>query len=218
MLMLDYRHKFAAALLAISLHLAVALALGWQPAVQTVQKVNVGVAKGIGQGGLEIGLASMRVQHARTPSASQPKPKVVEKKEAAKIAKDKAPVVETSEALEATEAIGDQRLPESAGNEGGGVPLTEKNYMSTLQVWLERHKKYPYQARRANIEGTVILYFEIDREGKVLESYIQQSSGYSLLDDAVLDMLRRAQPLPAMPDDMNQKNLVLILPVQFYLR
>jgi protein TonB len=68
------------------------------------------------------------------------------------------------------------------------------------------------------MEGTTLLYFVMDREGKVLDFRIQKSSGFDLLDHEVEAMIQRAQPLPQMPDSMSQERLELVVPVQFLLR
>lgn len=63
-----------------------------------------------------------------------------------------------------------------------------------------------------------LLYFVMDRNGRVLEHRLQQSSGHDLLDREVVKMIQRAEPLPTMPDDMHQARLELVVPVQFFLR
>lgn len=100
----------------------------------------------------------------------------------------------------------------------GGDPRVEADYAAVLLAWLERHKEYPRPARRRGQEGVVLLYVLIDREGRVLQSRIEESSGYPLLDNAALDMLERAAPVPPLPDDMPQERLELVLPVQFFMR
>ena len=58
----------------------------------------------------------------------------------------------------------------------------------------------------------------MDREGRVLDYRITESSGYALLDREVEAMIRRAQPFPAMPEDIHQAKLDLVVPIQFFLR
>jgi protein TonB len=101
---------------------------------------------------------------------------------------------------------------------GGGTPGDVVDYMAVLQAWLEKHKEYPRSARLRRMEGTTLLYFVMDREGRVLDFRIQKSSGYALLDHEVEQMIRRAQPLPQIPDTMPQARLELVVPVQFLLR
>lgn len=101
---------------------------------------------------------------------------------------------------------------------GGGLPGTAADYMALLQAWLEKHKEYPRQAQIHRQEGTALLFFIIDREGRVISYRVQQSSGHTILDREVEEMIERAQPLPRMPDGMGQARLELIVPVQFRLK
>jgi len=101
---------------------------------------------------------------------------------------------------------------------GGGLPGDTRDYAATLLAWLERHKEYPRRARLRRQEGTVMLYFLVDREGRVLEHRIEQGAGYRALDAEVLAMIERAQPLPAMPASMEKERLELVVPVQFFMR
>ncbi|WP_119166570.1 energy transducer TonB [Algihabitans albus] len=101
---------------------------------------------------------------------------------------------------------------------GGGMPGAEADYMALLQAWLEKHKEYPRRAQVRRQQGTALLYFVMDRDGQVIEYRLQESSGYELLDREVSEMIKRAQPLPKMPDDLAQARLELVVPVQFFLR
>ena len=101
---------------------------------------------------------------------------------------------------------------------GAGAPGATADYAAQLQAWLERHKEYPRRARQRRQEGVALLYFAIDRNGRVLQARLQQTTGHDLLDREVLSMIQRAQPLPPMPDSMTQQQLELIIPVEFFLR
>lgn len=92
------------------------------------------------------------------------------------------------------------------------------DYRATLGAWLARHKNYPRRARRLHQEGTVVLHVVMDRNGRVLEWKIRSSSGSDLLDTAVEEMIKRANPLPALPDTMTASTLEFSVPVNFALR
>lgn len=94
----------------------------------------------------------------------------------------------------------------------------KKNYAATLLTWLEKHKEYPRMARSRRQQGTVIVYFIVDRDGIIITSRIEQTSGYSALDDEALKMLARAQPLPGIPNDIEGNSLALVVPVEFFIR
>lgn len=113
----------------------------------------------------------------------------------------------------------DQQNTGSGDNtQGGGLAEANVDYLVTLQAWLEKHKEYPRRAKRRRQEGTAMLYFVMDRNGKVIEARIEESSGSRLLDTEVMKMIERAQPLPRMPEEMSMAKLELVVPVQFYLR
>lgn len=99
----------------------------------------------------------------------------------------------------------------------GGQKGAERSYFAELSAKLARYKRYPNSARRLNEEGIVVLFIVVDRYGNVIESNISQSSGYPKLDDAVLRMLKKASPLPAFPDEMEQSQLSINIPIDFKL-
>ncbi|MEZ5935168.1 MAG: energy transducer TonB [Alphaproteobacteria bacterium] len=100
---------------------------------------------------------------------------------------------------------------------GGGSPGARADYLQVLQAWLEQHKMYPQNAIRRRQEGVVMLRFVMDRDGRVLHHEISNSSGYRLLDLAVESLIERAQPLPAMPPQMKDTELTLVVPINFTL-
>ena len=91
-------------------------------------------------------------------------------------------------------------------------------YAAQVQLLLAHHRRYPRQARRRGQQGRARLFFVIDRHGRVVESRIEQSSGHALLDREVLAMVKRAQPLPPIPEPLFASNLDLIVPIEFSLR
>ena len=101
---------------------------------------------------------------------------------------------------------------------GGSAPRANTDYLALVQAWLEKHKEYPFRARLRREEGTAVLYFVVDRDGRVRDSELRQSTGHALLDREVLAMIERAQPLPRVPGDPNSVPLELIVPVRFRLR
>ena len=83
---------------------------------------------------------------------------------------------------------------------------------------LQQNKRYPSAAEARRDQGTVTLSFTVDRSGRVLARSIIRSSGVSSLDEEVLAMIHRAQPLPAFPAAMIQQSVNLTVPIRFSLR
>ncbi|WP_049974134.1 energy transducer TonB [Azospirillum sp. B4] len=90
-------------------------------------------------------------------------------------------------------------------------------YEGRLMAQLYRFKRYPAQARQRHQTGTALLRFTIDRSGHVLAASLERGSGSALLDEETLALVRRADPLPPMPDDRPGPSLELVVPVEFSL-
>lgn len=91
-------------------------------------------------------------------------------------------------------------------------------WQKALHLHLNKHKRYPSEARNRRVQGVVTVGFAIDSEGKVTDRHILKGSGSSLLDEEALEMLTRASPLPAPPGQMAAGPMRLSLPIQFNIR
>jgi periplasmic protein TonB len=113
-------------------------------------------------------------------------------------------------------AMQDAPAPEIA-REGRQAPGVQDQYFRALRDWLDRHKDYPRVSQRRGEEGTVVLAFTLNRYGMVLEHAIIRGSGHTMLDNTVEHLIRRAQPLPPIPPEMNAEILQVIVPIEFRL-
>lgn len=103
----------------------------------------------------------------------------------------------------------------SAPNPGTTVRI---RYEQQLYVWLARFKEYPMLARRRGLEGTGSVRVRLDRHGRVLTRSVDKSTGERLLDDAAVDMTRRADPFPPVPADYPGDSFEFVAPIEFRLR
>jgi protein TonB len=108
--------------------------------------------------------------------------------------------------------------PRTAEAVKGGAPHIEPSWQTTLVRQLQRAKRYPHEAQSHNEQGVVLLSFSLDRNGHVLAHRIAKSSGYAALDDEVMAMIMRAEPLPPFPASMPQERIDLTVPIRFSLQ
>ncbi len=101
----------------------------------------------------------------------------------------------------------------------GGKIGSNRDYISHLIRTLLEYHKYPVASRKFKEEGTVIIKFTIDRQGNVLSSAIKTSSGYPTLDQAALQALSDAIPLPPVPPKLfrGRDRLPLEVPFEYDL-
>lgn len=96
--------------------------------------------------------------------------------------------------------------------------VSPAKWQSRVLSWLNRHKRYPSSAKSRRQEGLVQVAFTVDQGGRVTSSRVSRSSGIPALDQAALDMVRRASPVPAPPPEIASSALRLAVPVDFSLR
>ena len=61
------------------------------------------------------------------------------------------------------------------------------------------------------------LRFTMDRRGHVLAYEIAKTSGSPALDKEAQELLKRAEPLPAIPIAFGREALDLVVPIEFFL-
>ena len=92
------------------------------------------------------------------------------------------------------------------------------SWQSRVLGHLAHFKRYPGDARQRKRAGAAWVRFQVDRDGKLLASELVTSSGTVLLDREALQVLERAQPLPAPPASvLRQGTVTVTLPVSFKL-
>ena len=97
----------------------------------------------------------------------------------------------------------------------GKVNLT--NYKGRLIAHLARKKYYPPAARQKNIRGKVLVRFSVVSSGRVTAVRIIKSSGHKILDQAALQTIKRASPLPRLPKG-TKKRITITMPISYRLQ
>ena len=98
-----------------------------------------------------------------------------------------------------------------------GNPAAHQRYLRKVLERIARFKRYPREARRDGVVGKVMVRFTVLADGRLQSPQLTGSSGDSRLDQAALDMLSRASPLPPIPRSLGVGKLELSLPVEFSL-
>jgi protein TonB len=125
---------------------------------------------------------------------------------------DEAPTHATATASEGQSEPGMVSL--SAGRD---ARHEQQRYLQDLMAWLARHRLYPDAARKARLQGIVHVRFTLDRQGQLLAAAVDRGPGIDLLEQAAMQVLQRANPMPPIPDSMGISKLTLTLPIEYSL-
>lgn len=85
---------------------------------------------------------------------------------------------------------------------GIGQGEFDNHYISSLRREIERHKRYPSQARRMQHEGQVVVSFSLTSEGVISRVEIESTSGISSLDNAAIAAVKRVKPIGPKPENL----------------
>ena len=64
---------------------------------------------------------------------------------------------------------------------------------------IQNRISYPRLARKMGWEGKVIVSFVVDKDGKIQEVHIVESSGFAALDKNAIATIKKAAPFPCPP-------------------
>jgi len=94
-----------------------------------------------------------------------------------------------------------QRAGGVGGAGGAGTSTGAGGSELLARIWrrINASKYYPASARRGGITGSPKVAFALDESGQVKWVKLVASSGKSILDDAAIETVRRAAPLPYYP-------------------
>ena len=98
---------------------------------------------------------------------------------------------------------------------GRAVPTA---YQQLLASWLNKFQFYPATAKKLRLEGTVLAKVTIRNDGTVIKTAIEKSSGSDILDNAALQLLDLANPLPPFPENFESDEITFIAPISYNLK
>jgi protein TonB len=91
-------------------------------------------------------------------------------------------------------------------------------YLSRLRDLIDRRKEYPYQARRQEQEGTVLIRFTVTRQGALAgEPVLEKKSRYERLNASAVEAVKKAAPYPPFPGEIGEDELNVQVAVSFSL-
>ncbi|WP_420407547.1 TonB family protein [Hoeflea sp.] len=153
-----------------------------------------------------------------------PRPRIEPKPEPRKAAAKKPKPAETRQKRKVAPGNGGTQKADSSRSASGTKEPRKSsragnaavsNYPGKVASKLRRALRYPREARREGIKGTVVVAFTISRNGSVGGVRIARSSGSAVLDRAASEAVRRAAPFRPIPDAAGRSRWSFSVPLAF---
>ena len=90
-------------------------------------------------------------------------------------------------------------------------------YQQIISARIKQFEEYPAVAKRRHWEGTTMVQLRLSPDGKVMDMSVVGKSGYEILDEAAVNMIRKALPLPAPPEGLRGRDQTVLVPIKFKL-
>jgi len=107
-----------------------------------------------------------------------------------------------------------QDFPERRRRKFISANTREHLYASYMRSWVAKVERvgnlnYPEQARRMNLDGALVLSVDILVDGSVEQIRVLRSSGYDILDEAAVRIVRLSSPFSPLPAEITREVDVL---------
>ncbi|MBO7476128.1 MAG: energy transducer TonB, partial [Campylobacter sp.] len=104
--------------------------------------------------------------------------------------------------------------------QGNEAKALKASWQGLIKRHVNKFKKYPQKARRMGKEGIVTISVSIDKNGNVLSASIKKSSEFADLDEAGLELFKKASPIPAAPSEIIGMNsqMTFNMPINYNLK
>jgi len=91
-------------------------------------------------------------------------------------------------------------------------------YIRAVSKRIRDNLDYPWAAKQADLQGALRLGIRLDYTGKLLDVKVIQSSGYSVLDENAISVVKKAAPYSPFPSEIEQNELWLDIPIVYNVK
>jgi protein TonB len=92
------------------------------------------------------------------------------------------------------------------------------DYSAIVSGAVAKKKAYPRLALTRRWQGTTDLKLQVAADGNLKALSVTHSSGFEVLDDQAMKMVKEAMPLPVLPDALRGREFAIDIPVAFKLQ
>ncbi|MEK6725663.1 MAG: TonB family protein [Deltaproteobacteria bacterium] len=124
---------------------------------------------------------------------------------------------ETAKIEEERVSIGIDGFKEEATISLQAPDIQYESYIHKVGEKIKGVWKYPEEAKKAGLQGRGVISFTLNRQGELIEVKILTSSGYPILDTAIIDAVKKAAKYYPFQENMPVKRVNIVATFEYYL-
>jgi len=106
--------------------------------------------------------------------------------------------------------------PETIRRKYVSANTQEWKYLSYMRAWTDKVERvgnlnYPEQARREGLHGSLVLSVGVLPDGTLESIEVLRSSGFDMLDEAAMNIVRLSAPFAALPEEITLETDILYI-------
>ncbi len=108
------------------------------------------------------------------------------------------------------EALQEEQPVPAEGQDTISLDTKDKRYITYARMIkgeIMQHWRYPPEARAYLMEGSLVVFFSLSRDGNMIQITISKASDHEILDREVVRAVRAAAPFPPFPGSVTVKKL-----------
>lgn len=115
-------------------------------------------------------------------------------------------------------AVGGVGIGNKDGEGEAGSAEVLRRYEQVISLWIQHNKVYPAEAKAKGLQGQAVVRIRINREGTIIFSRIDRPTAHAELNQAIEQMVRASNPVPAVPSNYPAGGqFEFLIPVSFRL-
>ncbi len=97
------------------------------------------------------------------------------------------------------------------------LPPELVGYSQVIQKRILQNVNYPPAAKDAGFQGTVKLSLHLSYKGELMDALVKDSSGYKIIDDNAIAVVKGISAYPPFPPSIVSKDLWIDIPIEYRL-
>lgn len=90
-------------------------------------------------------------------------------------------------------------------------------YISKLTRTLNSRKRYPELARKMRQQGRLKVRFVLERDGRILNAQLVETSSFAQLNDAAKTLLSEIKQFDPFPSEVSDKEWAVTVPIEYVM-
>lgn len=108
-----------------------------------------------------------------------------------------------------------KKLPTASQYSAAETKEAKNEYLAYIRQVIDQRKIYPKNAKKLGQSGTAEVSFTVMSDGTIASVSLSSSSGFTLLDNAAVQILTQLAKVKPIPNELVKSSLEITIPIEY---